>query len=92
MGEFGERGGDPQVPDGFDSEFVMAAAKVLQEREPGDDDCGGAVGAQAPHGSQPMFKAAVIGFDSIVRVPFDVVPRVDRRGIRRGAPNSEVQK
>ena len=28
VGQFGECGGDPQVPDGFDSEFVMAAAET----------------------------------------------------------------
>jgi hypothetical protein len=43
LGEFGERGSDPQVPDSFDSEFVVAVAKVLYERESGDDDRSGAV-------------------------------------------------
>ena len=41
--ELGERDGDPQVPDCFDSEFVVAAAQVLHEGEPRDDDRGGAV-------------------------------------------------
>ena len=45
LGEFGERGGDSQRAGRFGGEFVVAAAEVLHEREPGDDDLGGAVGA-----------------------------------------------
>jgi hypothetical protein len=31
LGEFGERGGDPECGDGVDSEFVVAAAQIRQE-------------------------------------------------------------
>jgi len=51
-----------------------AAAKVLHEREPGDDHLRGAVGTQTAHRSQPLSKATVIGFDPVVCVLFDVVP------------------
>ena len=43
--EFGERRGDPQCTGKFGGEFVVAAAQVLHEREPGDDHLSGAVGA-----------------------------------------------
>jgi hypothetical protein len=45
VGEFGERGGDSQPAWGFGSDFVVAAAEILHECEPGDDDLSGAVGA-----------------------------------------------
>jgi DDE domain len=45
LGELGERGGDPQRPSRFGSEFVVAAAQILHEPESGDDDSSGAVGA-----------------------------------------------
>src|SRR6185369_16204281 len=51
-----------------------AAAKVLHEREPGDDHLRGAVGTQTAHRSQPLSKVTVIGFDPVVCVLFDVVP------------------
>jgi hypothetical protein len=69
----------------------VAATRVPHERQPGDDDCSGAIRAQAAHRSQPLFEATVVGFDPVVRVLLDVVPRrqhqlvkdswVDRRGI-----------
>jgi hypothetical protein len=37
LGEFGERGGDPQHGRGVDGEFVMAAVEVLHEGVSGDD-------------------------------------------------------
>jgi hypothetical protein len=37
LGEFGERGGDPQGRWGVDGKFVVAAAKVLHEGVSGDD-------------------------------------------------------
>ena len=53
---------------GFDSEFVVAAAKVLDEGVTCDDHGRGAVGLQAAHWPQPCFQSAVIAFDSVVRV------------------------
>jgi hypothetical protein len=45
LGEFGERGGDSQRADRFGGECVVAAAKILYEREPSDDDLSGLLGA-----------------------------------------------
>src|SRR5829696_4557643 len=41
-GEFAERFGEAQLGRGFSGEFVVAAAKVLDEGVPGGDHCGGA--------------------------------------------------
>jgi hypothetical protein len=41
--EFGERYGDPRCRRSVESEFVMAASKVLYEGMPGDDDLCGSV-------------------------------------------------
>jgi hypothetical protein len=43
LGEFGERSGDPRCRRGVDSEFVVAAADILDEGVPGDDHLGCAV-------------------------------------------------
>jgi hypothetical protein len=77
-------GGYPQRTGCFGGEFVVAAAEVLQEREPGDDDFRGAVGAQAAPGSQPVFEPAVVRLDSVVRTPFHVVPRRTSSSSTRG--------
>ena len=52
----------------------MAAAEVLDEGDPGDYHLGGAVGAQPAHGPQSVFESAVVGFDPVGLVAFDVVP------------------
>jgi hypothetical protein len=41
----------------------------------GDDDVRGAVGMPAVHGSQPVFRPAVVGLDPFVDLSFDVMPR-----------------
>jgi hypothetical protein len=56
-------------------EFVVAAAQVLLESVPGDDRLPGPSGSQAAHRSEPVLELAVICFDRIVSVPFDVMPR-----------------
>jgi hypothetical protein len=58
----------------FGDEFVVAAAEVLDEGDPGDYHLGGAVGAQPAHGPQSVFESAVVGFDPVGLVAFDVVP------------------
>jgi hypothetical protein len=79
----------PQAPGSFGSEFVVAAAQILDEGESGDDDRGGAVGAWAAHGPRPVLKAAEVGIDAIVGVLLDAVPRrrhelVKDPGVDRG--------
>ena len=44
LGEFDERRGDSQLGHGVESEFVVAAVKVLQEGVPGDDHLRGPIG------------------------------------------------
>lgn len=51
---------------GVDSEFVVAAADVLDERVPCADRLGGAKAFQSAHGPECGFWAAVVGFDSVV--------------------------
>jgi hypothetical protein len=72
--EFGERGGDAQRRRSGVSEFVVAAAEILDECVAGDDHLCGAIGPQAPHRAEPMFEPSMVGLDRIVRVPLDVVP------------------
>jgi hypothetical protein len=43
LGEFGERCGDPQSGEGVDSEFVVAAAQILQEGVARDHDLRGPI-------------------------------------------------
>ena len=42
----------------------MATTEVLHEPEAGDDDLGGAVGAQPARGTQSVFEPAVVGLDA----------------------------
>jgi hypothetical protein len=72
-GEFGERRGNPQSWD-VESEFVVAAAKVLYERVSGDDRLRRSVGAQPAHRSHPMFEPPVIGLSRVVCVLLNVMP------------------
>ena len=53
MGEFGERGGDPQVADGFGSEFVVAAAQILQEGVAGDHYLRCPISLKSAHRTEP---------------------------------------
>lgn len=89
--ECGERRGDPLGRGGIDSEFVVSAAKVLDEGVPGDHDLRGPISLQSAHRSEPALELTVVGFDRVVRVLLDVVPRraqqlieygwVDRSGV-----------
>ena len=84
-------GGDSLGGGYLRSEFVVSAAEVLYEGVPGDDCLCGPIGSQSAHRSEPVFELTVIGFDRIVRVSFDVMPRrrdqvleharIDRRGV-----------
>ena len=53
---------------GIHTEFVVAAAEVLDERVPGTDDSGRVEPFQAAHRPQPGLEPAVIGLDRVVRV------------------------
>ena len=53
---------------GVESEFVVAAAQVLDELVPATDDLGGADTFQAAHWSCSGLQPAVIGFDGVVGV------------------------
>lgn len=43
--ELGERGGDRKCWVDVDCQFVVASAEILDERQPGDDNLSGAIGA-----------------------------------------------
>jgi hypothetical protein len=58
------------------SEFVVAVAQVLNERMPATDHLGAAEPLQAAHRTGPGLQPAVIGFDRVVGVLLDHVPRV----------------
>ncbi len=47
-------------------EVVEASAEVLDEGMPGDDDPGGAISLQPPHGPESSLEASVVGLDGIV--------------------------
>ena len=53
---------------GFDTELVLAAAQVLDERVTFDDHRRGAVGPQAARRPQPRFQPAVIALDPVARI------------------------
>ena len=68
-GEFVERGGDTELfVDRVTAKFVVAAAKVLHERMPTDDDARRSIAFQAAHRSQPRLQSCMVGLDPIVRV------------------------
>jgi len=73
--EFRERCGYSLGGRYADGEFVVSAAEVLYEGVPGDDHLCGSICSESAHGSEPVFELAVIGFDRVVSMPFDVVPR-----------------
>jgi hypothetical protein len=58
---------------GFDAEFVVAAAEVLDERMSGADPAGRAELFEPAHGPEPGFEPCVIGFHRVVRVLLDDV-------------------
>jgi hypothetical protein len=53
------------------SEFVVAAAEILDERVPGGDYPCGPAAFQSAHRPQPRLQSAMVGFDRVVRVPLD---------------------
>jgi hypothetical protein len=88
LGEFGECGGEAPGGRGVDGEFIVAAAEVLDEGVSGDDDLGCDVCSQAPHRSEPVLEPAVIGFDRVVGVLLDVMPRGAQQLIDDGGGRS----
>jgi hypothetical protein len=80
--QFGERFGDPLATRCIDGEFAVSAANVLHEGVPSDDHSRGPIGSPAAHRSEPVFELAVGGFDRVVRVAFDVMPRGCRSSAR----------
>jgi hypothetical protein len=76
LGEVGERRGDPQYGWDVDTEFVVAAAEVLDERVSCDDHLCGGIGGQPAHRAEPVFQPTVVGLDRIVN-------RYERRRCRR---------
>ena len=66
LGEFGERDRNATTRAGFDTEFVVATAKVLHERVTTHDDACGAIGLQSPHRPQPRLQPAMVGLDPVV--------------------------
>ncbi len=64
------------APTGFDGEFVVSAADVLDMS--GADHLGGAETFQAAHRPEPGFQPTVIGFGRVVAWR-------RRRAVRRGA-------
>jgi hypothetical protein len=73
--EFGERCREQVVRCLFGRDFVVSAAEVLNERVTGRDGARGAQPLESAHRSQSGFQASVIGFDDVVRVLLEHVPR-----------------
>ena len=67
LSELIERGGDAKpIGDRVDSEFVVAAAKVLHERVAADHDRRRPVAFEPAHRSKTRLQSAVITLDAIV--------------------------
>lgn len=66
FGELGERCDGPQFGADLDSEFVVAAAHVLQKGVAGDHYLRCPIGLQSAHRSQPALELAVIGLYPVV--------------------------
>jgi hypothetical protein len=75
LGEFVKRGADANAGRMIDDEFVVSAPQVLLERVAGGDRAGRADLFESAHWTEPVFEAAMIGFDDVVRTPIDDVPR-----------------
>jgi len=69
VGEFGERCGESVLGFGVGSEFVGAAADVLDQGVAGGDGLGGAQAFEPAHRPQPGFQPAAIGLDAVVLPP-----------------------
>jgi hypothetical protein len=68
QGQLGERVSEAGREGCLGPEVVEASAKVLDEGMPGDDDPGGAISLQAPHGPESSLQPSVVGLDGIVGV------------------------
>ncbi len=73
--EFVECGRQPEHWRRFDSEFVVAAAQVLDDGMATDDDARGPVGLQAPHRSESGFQSTVVGLTPVVLALSGVLER-----------------
>jgi len=69
-----ERARQPKPRRELETEFVEAAAEVLNEGVSGDNDRGAAQPLQSPHRPQPRFQSTVIALDRIVRVLIGNMP------------------
>jgi hypothetical protein len=56
----------------------VTAADVLDKGMPGDDSPGADVGLEAAHRSQSSFQLGMVGFDPVVGVVLDVMPRLGK--------------
>jgi len=61
---------------GFDTEFVVAAAQVLDERVAADHHRRSPIGLEAAHRSEPGLDSTVVALDAVVRELVGVVVRV----------------
>jgi hypothetical protein len=66
LGEFLKRGADTNAGRMIDDEFVVSAPQVLHERVAGGDRAGRADLFESAHWTEPVFEAAMIGFDDVV--------------------------
>jgi 2'-5' RNA ligase len=100
-GEFSERRSDPLGGWRVDGEFVVPAAEVLHKSVSNDDHLRGPIRSESTHRSEPVLELAVICFDWIVRMPFNVMPRrrdqllhhgrVDRGGVGHDLARRHLQ-
>jgi hypothetical protein len=75
----------------LDTELIVAAPEILDERVRGDDHLGCPIGLQPAHWSEPVFELAVIGLYRIVCVLLDVVPRLRDQLVKQpGIPPAVV--
>ena len=63
---------------GFDTEFVVAASQVLDERMTADHGCRGAIGSQTAHRAKPCVESSVVALDAVVRILRGVVYRIGK--------------
>src|SRR5947209_6509932 len=74
QGQLVEGGRHPQCRRFGNTDSVVAATDVLDERVPGDDDPGSVIRFQAAHRPQAPLQLPVIGFHSVVGVELRAVP------------------
>jgi len=66
QGQLGERVSEAGRERCLGSEVVEASAKVLDEGMPGNDDPGGAITLQPPHGLESSLQPSVVGLEWVV--------------------------